>query len=65
MRHKMGWRIPQIWHDRSCISKSTTLEYNKDASEEATKLVKDFFTTILNYSKIRNEAASPLGLHRP
>jgi len=46
MRHKMGWRIPQVWHDRSCISKSTTLEYNKDASEEATKLVKDFFTTI-------------------
>jgi len=46
MRHKMGWRIPQVWHDRSCISKSTKLEYNKDASEEATKLVKDFFTTI-------------------
>ena len=43
MRHKMGWRIPQIWHDRSCISKSTQMEYNKDASEEATRLVKEFF----------------------
>ena len=47
MRHKMGWRIPQIWHDRSCISKSTKMEYNKDASEEATRLVKEFFNSTL------------------
>ena len=41
----MGWRIPQIWHDRSCINKSTTDEFNKDAAIEAEKLIKDFFTT--------------------
>ena len=45
-RHKMGWRIPQIWHDRSCINKSTTDEFNKDAAIEAEKIIKDFFTTI-------------------
>ena len=44
-RHKMGWRIPQIWHDRSCINKSTTDEFNKDAAIEAEKNIKDFFTT--------------------
>jgi len=45
-RHKMGWRIPQIWHDRSCINKSTTDAFNKDAAIEAEKNIKDFFTTI-------------------
>ena len=44
-RHKMGWRIPQIWHDRSCINKSTTDAFNKDAAIEAEKNIKDFFTT--------------------
>jgi len=46
-RHKMGWRIPQIWHDRSCINKSTTDAFNKDAAEEATKLVTEFFNSTL------------------
>ena len=45
-RHKSGWRIPTIWHDRSCISKSTTIAYNKNAAEEATELVKNFFVSI-------------------
>jgi len=45
MRHKRGWRIPQIWHDRSCINKSTTDEFNKDAAIEAEKNIKNFFTT--------------------
>ena len=47
MRHKFGWRLPQIQFDKSCISKSNTMAYNKDAAEEATRLVKDFFTTTL------------------
>jgi len=45
MRHKRGWRIPQIWHDRSCINKSTTDEFNKDAATEAEKIISDFFIT--------------------
>ena len=45
MRHKRGWRIPQIWHDRSCINKSTTDAFNKDAAIEAEKNIKNFFTT--------------------
>ena len=49
MRHKMGWRIPQIWHDRTCISKSNTLAYNKESSTESANLVREFFTsTLLN-----------------
>ena len=47
MRHKFGWRIPQIWHDRSCISKSNTLAYNKKSSAEAKKLVSEFFNSTL------------------
>ena len=47
MRHKMGYRIPTIWHDRSCINKSTTMAYNKDAAEEATKLITEFFNSTL------------------
>ena len=49
MRHKMGWRIPQFQYDRSCVSKSNTIAYNKAASEENEKLVREFFTsTLLN-----------------
>jgi len=48
MRHKFGWRIPQIWHDRSCISKSNTLAYNKKSSDEAKELVTEFFNSTLN-----------------
>ena len=44
-RHKMGWRVPQIQFDKSCISKSTTIAYNKDAAEEAEKLIREFFTS--------------------
>ena len=48
-RHKMGWRIPQFQHDKSCVSKSNTIAYNKIASEENEKLVREFFTsTLLN-----------------
>ena len=49
MRHKFGWRLPQIQFDKSCISKSNTMAYNKDAAEDATRLVKDFFTTTLKF----------------
>ena len=47
MRHKMGWRLPQFQHDKSCISKSQTIKYNKTASQENEKLVREFFTTTL------------------
>ena len=48
-RHKMGWRLPQFQYDKSCVSKSNTLAYNKASSEEAEKLVREFFTsTLLN-----------------
>ena len=42
MRHKFGWRLPQFQFDKSCVSKSQTLAYNKEAAEEATELIKDF-----------------------
>ena len=45
--HKFGWRFPQIEFDRSCIIKYQTMAYNKEAAEEATRLVKEFFTNIL------------------
>ncbi len=47
MRHKFGWRLPQIHHDKSCISKTNTLAYNKESSIEAEKLVKEFFKSTL------------------
>jgi len=47
MRHKVGWRLPQIVHDKSCVNKSTTNEYNKTSKEEAEKLVREFFTSTL------------------
>ena len=43
--HRFGWRFPQIDFDTSCIIKYQTNEYNKEAAEEATKLIKEFFTT--------------------
>jgi hypothetical protein len=45
--HRFGWRFPQIEFDRSCIIKYQTTAYNKEAAEEATKLVKEFITNIL------------------
>jgi len=47
MKHKMGWRLPQFQHDKSCIGKSQTIKYNKIASQENEKLVREFFTTTL------------------
>ena len=46
-RHKSGWRIAQFQFDKSCVSKSTTIAYNKDAAEEATKLISEFFNSTL------------------
>ena len=46
-RHKSGWRVAQIQFDKSCISNSTTMAYNKDAAEEATKLISEFFNSTL------------------
>jgi len=48
-RHKSGWRIAQFQFDEGCVSKSTTIAYNKDAAEEATKLISEFFTTTLKF----------------
>ena len=42
--NKAGFNDPYVVFDKSCITKSATLEYNKDAAEEATKLIKEFFT---------------------
>ena len=47
MRHKYGWRLPQVVYDKSCVNNSTTNQYNKTSKEEAEKLVKEFFTTTL------------------
>ena len=44
---KRGIASPQFQFDRSCISKSQTAAYNKEAAEEVTKLVKEFFTNTL------------------
>ena len=46
-RHKSGWRIAQFQFDKSCVSKSTTIAYNKGAAEEATKLISEFFNSTL------------------
>jgi dienelactone hydrolase len=43
--HKWGWRFPQFLFDKSCVTKSQTNAYNKEASEEATKLIKGFLIT--------------------
>ena len=46
--NKYGYVNPFIIFDKkSCITKTSTLAYNKEASEEATKLIKEFFTTTL------------------
>ena len=47
MRHKYGWRLPQIVYDKSCVNNSTTNQYNKASKEEAEKLVREFFTATL------------------
>ena len=46
-RHKMGWRLPQVVFDKSCINNSTTNEYNEASRDEAERLVKEFFTATL------------------
>jgi len=47
--NKYGYTNAFILFDRSCTSKSNTLAYNKDAAEEATKLISEFFTTTLKF----------------
>jgi len=47
MRHKMGWRLPQIVYDKSCANNSTTNEYNQTSRDEAEKLVAEFFNSTL------------------
>jgi len=47
MRHKIGWRLPQVVYDKSCTNKSTTNEYNEASRDEAKKLVREFFTATL------------------
>jgi len=47
MRHKFGWRLPQIVYDKSCTNKSTTNEYNQTSRDEAKKLVTEFFNSTL------------------
>ena len=44
---KRGFSSPQFQFDKSCKSKSQTVAYNKEPAEEATKLVKEFFTNTL------------------
>ena len=46
-RHKSGWRIAQFQFDKSCVSKSTTIAYNREAAQEATKLISEFFNSTL------------------
>ena len=45
--NKHGYTNAFILFDRSCTSKSNTLAYNKDAAEEATKLISEFFNSTL------------------
>ena len=45
--NKRGYTNPFIIFDKSCVTKSSTLEYNKNAAEEATKLISEFFNSTL------------------
>ena len=46
--NKYGFADPFIVFDKkSCVTKTSTMGYNKEAAEEATKLVKEFFTETL------------------
>ena len=47
MRHKMGWRLPQVVYDKSCVNKTTTNQYNEASRDEAKKLVAEFFNSTL------------------
>jgi len=47
MRHKYGWRLPQIVYDKSCTNNSTTDQYNEASRDEAEKLVAEFFNSTL------------------
>jgi len=46
--NKRGYTNPFILFDKSCVTKSSTLAYNKKAAEEATNLVKKFIRTTFN-----------------
>ncbi len=46
--NKYGFFDPFIVFDKkSCVTKTSTMGYNKKAAKEATKLVKEFFTETL------------------
>ena len=46
--NKYGFADPFIVFDKkSCVTKTSTMGYNKEAAEKATKLVKEFFTETL------------------
>jgi dienelactone hydrolase len=48
--NKRGFFDPFIVFDeKSCVTKTSTNAYNKEAAEEATKLIKDFLITTFNY----------------
>jgi len=47
MRHKFGWRLPQVVYDKSCVNNSTTNQYNEASRDEAERLVREFFTATL------------------
>ena len=43
--NKHGYTNPFILFDDSCITRSSTLAYNKEAAEEAEQLIRDFIIT--------------------
>jgi dienelactone hydrolase len=44
---KFGYRTALIRFDKSCVSKSNTMAWNKEAAEEAEKLVREFVAATL------------------
>ena len=51
MRHKFGWRLPQVVYDKSCvqeqINSTMAMEYNEASRDEAERLVREFITATL------------------
>ena len=43
--NKRGYTNPFVIFDESCITRSSTLAYNKEAAEEAEQLIRDFIIT--------------------
>ena len=47
--NKRGHTNPNILFDRSCVSKSNTVAYDKESADKATVLIKEFVTdTLIN-----------------